>query len=186
MQNITAQRRASDGMRLKANLLILWNLIALLPATFYFISWLILSIRALFATLGMFLFIGSVFLIVSSILSSIILKLRILREVGDSGLFAVKATYSGATRVNIVSYVILYPILFGLTIHQLPIGTIFLFVALIMAIPIRTRIGSLKKEYESSKRKYGLGRHSCPRCGVSLAYSRRYRRWRCYPCRKWY
>jgi hypothetical protein len=140
----------------------------------------------MFASIGIFLFIGSVFLIVSSILSSIVLKLRILREVGDSGLFAVKGAYSGATKVNIVSYIILYPILFSLTIRDLPIGTIFLFVALIMAIPIRIRIGNLKKEYLANKRRFGLGRHACPKCGVSLVYSRRHRRWRCYSCRTWH
>lgn len=174
------------SLTLKSNLLLLLNLAALMPATIYFVSWLILSIRALFASLGMFLFIGSVFLIVSSILSSIILKLRILREVGDSGLFAVRDTYGGATRVNIVSYIILYPILFSLTVRDLPIGTIFLFVALIMAIPIRIRIGNLKNEYAVNKRRYGLGKHACPKCRVSLVYSPRYRRWRCYQCRKWY
>jgi hypothetical protein len=140
----------------------------------------------MFASIGIFLFIVSVFLIVSSILSSIVLKLRILREVGDSSLFAVRGAYSGATRVNIVSYIILYPILFSLTIRDLPIGTIFLFVALIMAIPIRIRIGNLKKEYFANKRRFGLGRHACPKCGVSLVYSRRYRRWRCYSCRTWH
>jgi hypothetical protein len=173
-------------MGLKSNLLILWNLVALLPATFYFISWLLLSVGALFVSLGTFLFIGSIFLIVSSILSSIILKLRILREVGYKNLFAVRETYSGATRVNIISYIILYPILFSLTFHQLPIGSIFLFVALIMAIPIRVRIGNLKNEYLMNKARYGLGRYKCRKCGTSLAYSRHYRRWRCYRCRKWH
>ncbi len=157
-----------------------------MPATIYFVSWLILSIRALFASIGMFLFIGSVVLIMSSILSSIVLKLRILREVGDPGLFAVKGVYSGATRINIVSYIILYPIMFSLTIHQLPIGSIFLFVALIMAIPIRVRIGKLKKEYAVNRRRYGLGRYSCRKCRTSLVYNRRYRRWKCYRCGNWH
>jgi hypothetical protein len=176
----------SVNMTLKSNLLILWNTIALMPATMYFTSFLFLSFWALFASLSTFLFIGSVFLIMSSILSSIILKLRILREVGDSDLFAVRDAYSGATRVNIVSYIILYPVMFSLTFHQLPIGSIFLFVALIMAIPIRVRMGNLKNEYLMNKARYGLGRYKCRKCGSSFAYSRRYRRWRCYRCRKWH
>ncbi len=164
----------------------IWNFIALLPATIYFVSWLILSIRAVSASLTLFIIVGSIFLIVSSILSAVILKLRILSEVGDPDLFAVRSIYSAASRINIVSYFILYAVTFSLSFQSYFLCSLFVVVALIMAIPIRLQMSGLSKEYAAQRSRFALGRWKCPKCGVSLVYSRRWRRWRCYRCRKWF
>jgi hypothetical protein len=170
----------------KAKVQIIWNFFALLPALFYFLAWLSLSLQAFFISIQLFIFMGSTFLIISSIVSAIGLKLLILRDVGDSNLRPVRDVYYGAFKVNIVSYFILYPLMFGLSASQFSIGVIFLVVALIMAIPIRVYMSSLSKEYREIKRRYVLGKWTCRRCKVSLSYVRRYRRWKCHRCGKWY
>lgn len=170
----------------KAKVQIVWNFIALLPALFYFFFWLTLSVQTFLTSIQIFIFIGSAFLIMSSIVSAISLKLLILRDVGDSNLRPVREIYFGAFKVNIVSYFILYPLLIGASTGQLSIGAIFLIVALIMAIPIRIYMSGLSRDYRIVKRRYVLGKHLCRRCKVSLSYIRRYRRWKCHRCGKWY
>ncbi len=170
----------------KARLQIIWNFVALLPALFYFIAWLTLSVRAFFVSFQIFIFVCSIFLLLSSIVSAISLKLLILRDVGDSNLRPIRDVYFGAFKVNIVSYIILYPTVFGLAAGHLSIGLVFMIVALIMAVPVRLYMSSLSSEYRSIKRRYVLGKWTCRRCKVSLSYIRRYRRWKCHRCGKWH
>ncbi len=51
-----------------------------------------------------------------------------------------------------------------------------LFVALIVAIPIRIHIGNLKKEYTVNKRRYCLAGYASPKCRISRVCYWRHRR----------
>jgi len=171
----------------KAKFLILWNLIVLLPALSSFLYWLLLTIRVAFHSVSIqslvyLLFVFSILLIASSIVAAVRLKMRILSDVGDSGLRPIKRVYKGTSHINWACYIVLYPITFGINFGQVSLLSIFLVVALIVALPLRSLISLRKRQYQQIKRYYHLGQWKCPRCKVSLAFQRQNRRWVCHRC----
>jgi len=181
----------------KANLLVVLNGIALVSATVYVLVWLSMllgtitrSLRANELTLPALVVILMVLVLVSAIHLAVRLKLRILREVKDPDLPMVRPIYKSASRLNLLAYLVFYPLMFGLVgnARQATSGSLLLFVLLacVTALPLWARARSRSEAYESVKAHYGLGRHLCGTCQVSLAFPRRTRRWTCYRCGRLY
>jgi len=177
----------------KAKLLVVFNAIALASASVYVLVWLSMllgtitrSIRANELYLQVLVVILMILVLISAIHLAVRLKLRILREVKDPDLPMVRPIYKGASRVNLGAYLVFYPLMFGLVgnARQATGGSLFLFIliACVTALPLWARARSRSEEYESVKAHYGLGRHLCPSCHVSLAFPRRTRQWTCYRC----
>lgn len=169
-------------MTLKAKFLLLWNTIVLLPAIIASLFWFAVSVYAIFESLVVVIFTVCIFLVVSSIVDMVRLKLRMLKDIGDPDARAVRKIYKGASKINWAAYAILYPITLGMWFGKLTIVGLFLFIALFVAIPLRVKASNRAKEYDKRKRAWGLGRWSCPRCGVSLGFHRRKQRWMCLGC----
>jgi len=176
----------------KARFLLLWNSLALATALFYLLLWSSLSLGALRASLAseqfyllLTLLVALIMALLATIVASLLLKLRILREVRDSGLKPIREIYCGASRLNLSAYIVFYPLMFSLLSHSRRFLTIplevFIVIALVAAVPLLVLAGRGAGDYRAVKTRLHLGRHTCPRCAVSLAYPPT-RRWTCYRC----
>jgi len=167
----------------KAKLLIVYNTIVLLPALVYFLFWLALSIYSVLASGFLLTIVFSILILVSAIVSSVRLKLRILKETGDPNLKPIKRVYKSASRINLVGYIVFYPIMLSVSFGIPPaVSIFFVVIAMILAIPLRVLISMRKRDYNRISRKMHLGEHKCKRCKVSLCLLPEYRMWVCYRC----
>jgi len=176
--------RMSLKMKLKAKVLLVWNTIFLVPIILYMVFWFILSIFVVAENSTNILAIVFVILIavlLYSIFSAIRLKLRILKDVGDNFLAPVKSIYIKAFLVNIGGYLVFYPLILSL-FSQSAIAILFIFLAIIIAIPMLRTIRKAEARYKRIKREMHIGRGTCKKCKVSLFYNPNYRQWICYKC----
>ncbi|MFQ6060993.1 MAG: hypothetical protein ACE5KV_06855, partial [Thermoplasmata archaeon] len=183
-----AQRKIMKALRLKkrADLLILWNTGAMVPALIYLFLWFLLTFFFLIKRPQLVIYIAAVFLVVISIVSAISLKLRILKDTGDPNLAPVRRIYKSASRINLAYYIVLYPIMLGLYFHKYVLDSIFFLVALFVAIPLLALIDLRKRDYQKLRKMYRLGEHYCSNCGVSLSFHSQIQKWKCFRCGRVY